>query len=270
MNRVLLAAVLAPALLSGCVATQKDVLDLSQQTDDLKEQVSELKKTVGSMQANQADLSVQIKQLREDLTAYSETVKASMGNMDHLSAKLDAMAASLSGKVTQLGETLTAGQQKNLAAQQKALEDQKAALDAQGRETTATELLVVAEKRLSARDYAQAASTLEDYLKKFPGGALTDVATYDLGLAYFGLRSWEKAGTRFATVLDKYPKSGQTPGARLHYARCLVNLKKSREEARTYLESIVADFPRSPEAKEAAAELRRLAAKPVHGKAAPR
>ena len=45
MKRLLL---LAPLLLSGCVATQKDMLDLSQQTDDLKEQVSELKKTVSS------------------------------------------------------------------------------------------------------------------------------------------------------------------------------------------------------------------------------
>lgn len=252
MSRRLLAAVLPALLLSGCVATQKDVLDLSQQTDDLKEQVSELKKTVGSMQANQADLSVQIKQLREDLTAYSETVKAAMGDMSQLSSKLDAMASQLSGKVTQLGETLG-------AAQQKALESQKAALDAQGRETQATELLVVAEKRLSARDYAQAASGLEDYLKKFPGGALTDVATYDLGLAYFGLRSWEKAGQKFAVVLDKYPKSGQTPGARLRYALCLLNLKKNRDEAKTYLESVVADFPKSPEAKDAAAELKRLA-----------
>lgn len=261
MSRRLLAAVVLPLALSGCVATQKDVLDLSQQTDDLKEQVVELKKTVGSMQANQADLSVQIKQLHEDLTAYSETVKASMSGMSQLSTKLDAMAAGLSGKVAQLGETLSAAQQKNLAAQQKALEDQKAALDAQGRETAATELLLTAEKRLQARDYAQAASGLEDYLKKFPEGALTDVATYDLGLAYYGLRSWEKAGQRFALVLDKYPKSGQTPGARLHYALCLLSLKKGRDEAKTYLESIVADFPKSPEAKDAAAELKRLAAK---------
>ncbi len=251
MKRLLL---LAPLFLSGCVATQKDMLDLSQQTDDLKEQVRDLKKTVGSMQANQADLSVEIKQLREDLTAYSETVKSSMGNMSQLSAKLDVMASSLSGKVTQLGETLG-------AAQQKAIEGQKAELAAQSRETTATELLLTAEKRLSARDYAQAAASLEDYLKKFPKGDLTDVATYDLGLAYFGLHSWTKAGERFAMVLDQYPKSGQTPGARLHYAYCLLRLKKAPGEAQTYLESIVADFPKSSEAKEAKTELKRLASK---------
>jgi tol-pal system protein YbgF len=262
MKRAVALALAAGALgLTGCVATQKDVLDLSQQSDDLKTQVEELKKTVGSMQANQADLSVQIKQLHEDLTAYSETVKASMGNMDQLAAKLDGMAVQLSGKVAQLGVTLSAAQEKGLESQQKALLQQKTELEAQGRETAATELLLTAEKRLQARDYAQAASGLEDYLKKFPGGALTDVATYDLGLAYFGQRQWEKAGVRFATVLEKYPKSGQTPGARLHYALCLVSLRKNRDEARTYLESIQADFPKSPEAKDAAAELKRLAAK---------
>lgn len=259
--RALAAAACALAL-SGCIATQKDVLDLSQQSDDLKAQVEDLKKTVGAMQANQADLSVQIKQLREDLTAYTETVKASMGNMGQLSAKLDAMGAQLSGKVTQLGATLSAAQEKGLESQQKALEQQKTELAAQGRETAATELLLTAEKRLSARDFAQAAAGLEDYLKKFPGGALTDVATYDLGLSYYGLKQWDKAGRQFAVVLDKYPKSGQTPGARLHYALCLVSLRKKGDEARAYLESIVADFPKSPEAKDAAAELKRLAKPP--------
>ena len=256
------AAALALALaLSGCIATQKDVLDLSQQSDDLKTQISELTKTVGSMQANQADLSVQIKQLHEDLTAYSETVKASMGNMNQLSTKLDGMAAQLSGKVTQLGVTLSAAQEKDLASEQKALMAQKTELEAQGRETAATELLLTAEKRLQAHDFAQAAAGLEDYLKKFPGGALTDVATYDLGLAYFGQKQWEKAGLHFAVVLEKYPKSGQTPGARLQYATCLLNLKKNTDEARAYLESIQADFPKSPEAKEAAVLLKHLRAK---------
>ena len=256
--------------LSGCLATQQDVLGLSQQNDELKGQADDLKKTVSSLQANQADLAVQIKQLHEDMTAYSETVKASMGNMDQLSAKLDDVAAQLSGKVAQLGVTLSAAeekgldaQQKSLEAQQKALLQQKAELETQGRETQATELLLTAEKRLQANDYAQAASGLEDYLKKFPAGALTDVATYDLGLAYDGQRLWEKAGRQFAVVLERYPKSGQTPGARLHYALCLLGLRKSRDEARTYLESILADFPNSPEAKSAAAELKRLAAKPA-------
>jgi len=255
VSRVLPAVLLGLGL-AGCVATQKDVLDLSQQSDDLKTQVSALNKTVESMQANQADLSVQIKQLREDLAAYGETVKASMGDMGKLSAKLDELGSQLAGKVTQLGTTLA-------AAQRKGLEEQKAALDEQKREGSATELFVTSEKRLQTKDYAQAAAGFADYLKRFPGGELTDAATYDLGLAHFGLKQWEKAGRQFAVVLDQYPKSGQTPGARLHYALCLVGMKKSLDEARAYLESIATDFPKSPEARDAKAALKNLAAKPA-------
>jgi len=246
------AAALAGAalLLSSCIATQQDVLDLSQQSDELKTQVEELKRTVGSLQANQADLSVSIKQLREDLTAYTETVKASQGDMSKLSVKLDDIGAQLSGKVAALGQTIN-------QAQSKGLEDQKAAL-AEAKKESATEIFYTAEKRLQARDHAQAAKGFEQYLRDFPKADLIDVATYDLGLSYYGLKQWEKAGRQFALVLDKYPKSGQTPGARLHYALALINLKKGGDEARAYLESVQADFPKSAEAREAAAVLKRL------------
>ena len=255
MSRAALAALLLGLVLPGCVATQKDMLELSEQSDQLKAQIDELKKTVGSMQANQADLSVQIKELREELTAYSETVKASMGDMSKLGTKLDELGAQLAGKVNQLGQTIGQAQQRSLEAQQKSME----AMAAQKREGESTDVFVTAEKRLESRDYGVAAEGFEDYLKRFPQGPLADVATYDLGLAYYGLKQWEKAGRQFALVLDKHPKSGRTPGARLHYARCLLRLKRAQDEARSYLESIAADFPRSPEAKEASAELKRLA-----------
>lgn len=242
---------LVALLLSSCIATQKDMLDLSQQSDEVKTQVEELKKTVGSLQANQADLSVSIKQLREELTAYTETVKSSQGDMSKLSTKLDDLGAQLAGKVAALGQTIS-------KAQAEGLEEQKAAL-AEAKRDGATDVFYTAEKRLQAKDHAQAAKGFEQYLRDFPKGDLLDVATYDLGLAYYGLRQWEKAGRQFALVLDKYPKSGQTPGARLHYALSLINLKKGSDEAHAYLQSVQADFPKSPEAKEAAAALKRLA-----------
>jgi TolA-binding protein len=256
-----LAAAFGAAALSGCVATQQDMLALSQQSDDLKSQIGDLKSQIGdlkktatSMQENQADLSVQIKQLREDLSAYSETVKASQGDMGQLSSKLDALGAQISGKMTQLGASLSAAQ----LAQQKGLEAQRAEIEAQGRETTATELFVTSQNRLEAKDYALAAAGFEDYLKRFPSGTLTDVTLFDLGRSYYGLKQWEKAGREFALILEKYPKSGQTPGARLHYARCLLQLGKGRDEAIANLKSIRADFPTAPEAAEAAVELKRL------------
>ena len=252
MNLWAAAALAGGALmLSSCIATQKDVLDLSQQSDEVKTRVEELKKTVGSLQANQADLSVSIKQLREELTAYTETVKASQGDMGKLSIKLDELGTQLSGKVAALGQTMS-------KVQAEGLEEQKAALAEAKRDHGATDVFYTAEKRLSAKDHAQAAKGFEQYLRDFPKGELLDVATYDLGLAYYGLRLWEKAGRQFALVLDRYPKSGQTPGARLHYALALINLKKGGDEARAYLESVQVDFPKSAEARQAAAVLKRL------------
>ena len=246
------AALAAPLLLlSGCIATQRDMLDLSEQSDELKAQIEELKKTVGSMQANQADLSVQMKQLREDLTAYTETVKGSQEDMGRLSNKLDELGLQITGKVAALGQTLS-------DAQKKSSDEQKAALAEAKREGSATDAFVAAEKRLQAKEWAEAAKGFERYLKEQPKGELADVAAYNLGLSYFGLKAWEKSGRQFAFVLDKYPKSGRTAGARLHYALALIRLNRNLDEAKAYLESVQADFPKSPEAKDAAAALKKL------------
>lgn len=243
---VLLSA--AALLLPGCVATQRDVLDLSNQTDELKVQVEDLKKTVSSMQANQADLSVQMKQLHESLGAFTETIKESQGEMSKLSSKLDDMSAGVASKVASIGTALS-------AQQAKSLEEQKAALA-----NSPTDLFNTADVRLSVKSYALAAKGFEEYLAKFPKGALIDVATYKLGQAYYGERKWEAAGRQFALVLEKYPKSNMTPSARLMYALCLISMKRNLAEARQYLESIPADFPSSPEAKAAAQHLKKLAA----------
>lgn len=249
MRRALLVAAAALAL-GGCVATQRDVLDLESQTDELKTQVTDLKKTISSMQANQADLSVQMKQLHEDLTAYTESIKENEAAMAKLSSKLDDMGASVEQKVASIGTTLT-------AQQAKSLEEQKEAAKA----ANPTDLFNTADVRLGVKDYALAARGFEDYVAKYPKGALVDVATFKLGQAYFGQKKWEAAGKQFAIVLEKYPKSQMTASSRLYYGLSLVRMKKNLDEARQYLESVTVDFPKSPEAKAAAAELKKIASK---------
>ncbi|MBI5630806.1 MAG: outer membrane protein assembly factor BamD [Elusimicrobia bacterium] len=252
MKRALLA--LAPLLFSGCLATQRDVLDLENQADELGAQIIELKKIVSSMQGNQADLGVQFKQLHEDMSVFTETVKQSQEDMKKLSSKLDDLSVGLSNKVAAIGSTLT-------NQQAKSLEEQKAALASQA--NSPTELFNTADVRLGLKNYSLAAKGFEDYVAKFPKGALIDVATYKLGQAYYGDRKWEAAGRQFALLLEKYPKSGLIPSARLYYALSLVKMKKNLPEARQYLESIPADFPSSPEAKAAARELKKLAPPPA-------
>lgn len=241
---------LAALTLSGCVATQRDMLDLENQTDELKSEVLELKKTITSLQANQADLSVSMKQLHADITQYTETIKDNQDQMRQLGSKLDDMSAGIEQKVASIGTSLQSQQAKNN-------EEQKAAASREN----PTDLFNTAEVRLGVKDYSLAAKGFEEYVSRYPKGALIDVATYKLGQAYFGQKLWEKAGRQFAVVLDKFPKSEMTASSRLMYALSLLRLKKNPDEARQYLESVTNDFPQSPEAKAAAAELKKLTRK---------
>ena len=241
---------LAAVVLSGCVATQRDVLDLSESTDELKHQVTELKTTVSGMQTNQAELTLQMKDLREQLTAFFEQMQQSQGDMRQLSAKLDDMSAAITNKVSSIGASLSEQQHKAAAF--------ASAAASQG---TPGELFQAAQVRLAKNNFELAAKGFEEYLSKYPKGTLVDVATFNLGEAYFGLKRWQDAGRQFAIVLEKYPKSEMTPSARLKYALSLINMKKNLDEARQYLESVTVDFPKSPEAKAAATHLKKLTAK---------
>ena len=252
MRRALPLLLLAAAC-SGCVATQRDVLELENQTDELKHQVSDLKKTITSMQSNQADLSVQMQRLQESLTSFGETMRRSEAEMNGLGAKIDDLAATIGNKVAAIGTTLT-------TAQAKSLDEQKAALASQIQQGTPSELFQSAEVRLSKKNYDLAAKGFEEYLSRYPKGALSDVAVYDLGEAYYGLKKWETAGRQFGIYLEKHPKGGLVASARLMYALCLINLRRGTAEARQYLESVIADFPSSQEAKAAGQHLKKLAA----------
>ena len=254
MRRALLPAGLAAVALAlgGCVATQRDVLDLENQADELKHQVTDLKQTVTSMQGNQADLGVQMQRLQESLTAFGEAVRQSEGEMSQLSSKIDDLAATITNKVAAIGTTLTTAQAQSLDEQKAALAKQEATLASQVQQGTPSELFQAAEVRLGRKSFELAAKGFEEYLARFPKGALIDVAVYDLGEAYYGLKKWENAGRQYGIYLEKYPKGSLTPSARLMYSLCLINMRKNLPEAAQYLESIVADFPASPEAKAAA------------------
>ena len=265
--RGLLALTLLP--LAGCVATRQDVLELENQTYELKAQIIDLKKTIGSLQGNQADAAVQMKQLHSDLGVFTETAREFQGSLATLGSKIDDLGSNvnnvgsgISTKVSALGESLTAQQAqqaKTLAEQKTALAEQKAALAASP-SSSPTEIFHNAEVRLAKKSWGIAAQGFEEYLSRFPKGALADVAVYNLGEAYYGAQQWEPAGRQYGSFLERYPKSDLTASARLMYALCLVNLKHNLPEARQYLESVASDFPKSPEAKAAAEHLRKLPA----------
>ncbi|MBI5624677.1 MAG: tetratricopeptide repeat protein [Elusimicrobia bacterium] len=262
MRRALFLAA-AVSFLTGCVATQRDVISLENQADELKFQVLELKKTIGSMQTNQADMIVEMKQLHTDLGVFTETVKDLRGDMERLGSKIDDVSSGvanvgtgISTKVSALGESL----KEDVEQQKKDMQKMERKVAQVGAGTSPTELFLTAEVRLAKKDYELAAKGFEEYAARFPTGSLIDVAVYNLGEAYFGMGRWEAAGRQFATALERFPNSKMTPSTRLMYALCLIRLRRNISEAKQYLESIPLDFPKSPEAKAAAEHLRKLPA----------
>lgn len=277
----LLVPALAAAWLGGC-ATQRDILDLSQQNDTIQLQVQSIKKVMTQIQSNQADLNARLEEVHKDMTVLNENLKDNREASTRVSAKMDDLGAALGMKVSNLQRGIEATQETLKAAEERrrteaaeaerraAAEAERQKAEAEAREKAAAEAVKAlkpsdvfqqARAQLEKKQYDSAAQGFELYLEKFPKGETADLAGYYMGQARFAQERWEDAARAFAVVLDRFPKSEVTPGSRLRYAQCLLKMKTHTDEAKRYLESIPADFPKAPEAVKAKELLKTLGGK---------
>jgi tol-pal system protein YbgF len=269
---------LAFTLLCGCFATQRDILDLSQQNDTLAIHVHTIQKTMSSLQASQADLNEKLEVLHKDVVSLNENLKDNRETMSRLSSKMDDLGAAMSSKVTAIDRSL---QQKGTEESRRIaqLEDQlkkREAAEAEEKRKAAEEAAkraaepALAPSQIYHQAYVQLNQGKYDlavqgfglYLEKFPKGEVADLATYYLAQSYYGQKDWKEAAHKFALVMDRYPKSELNAAARLRYGQCLLNIGGHEDEAKRYLESVPQDFPNSPEAKKAAELLKGLQKSP--------
>ncbi len=269
--RRFLSALLAPLVLTGCVATQRDILDLSQQTDGMTLQVHKLNRIMTNLQANQADLNTRLEAISTDIAVLNENLVDNRDSMSRLSAKLDDLGAALGHKFSNLDssikETRTLIKQREKTRRERARkrEETRRKEEEKRREEEAkkraegpspSQIYHKARIQLSQKKYDLAAKGFKLYIADYPKGEVADLATYYLGQVRYSEKKWELAARNFALVLDRHPKSDVTPAARLRYALSLMKMKSHLEEAKRYLESIPEDFPKTPEAKKAAELLR--------------
>jgi len=211
----------------GCVATQQDMLQMQSQMDDLNNNLN-------NMQKNQADLAVKIDRLSTDLNVFSEDIKDLFPAMDRLSLRLDDLDAMFNKRVNAIGATI-----KN---QQKVVE--KTLLPAK--------LYNDAYNAFLNNNFDAAGSGFKAYLAKFPSGDMAESSYFHLGESLYLRERWQDAALSYATVLDKYPKSPRIPSVRLKYALSILKFPEDKKpEALKYLESIVRNYPKSPEARTA-------------------
>ncbi|MHB0996952.1 MAG: tetratricopeptide repeat protein [Elusimicrobiales bacterium] len=227
---------LAPACLlaAGCVATQQDMLQMQSQMDDLNT-------SLANMQRNQAELAVKMEDLSRNLNSSSESMKDISTQMDRLTSRLDEIDSSMNKRVNAIGQTIRKQQE----------EVETALLPAK--------IYNDAYSAFLSNNFEGAAAGFKSYLSKFPTGEMAENSYYYLGESFYLKERWQDAALSYANVLEKFPKSGKVPAARLKYALALLKLGDDKKpEALRYLQSVIKDFPSSQEAKTAKGHLTRL------------
>ena len=212
-------------LLSGCIASERDM-------STLKLQMQQLNETLATMQSNQAELASRMDELNQNLSVSNENLSQLDTQLFDLSSKLDDITAAV----------------KNAPAAENT--EQKQAL-------LPSDIFNEAKGHLNKQAYDMAVEGFKLYIDKYPDGENIQQAYIYLGDAYSEQGQAKPAAIAYATVLQKFPKSKLIPTARLKYARSIIPLGKT-EEAKRYLNSVVQDFARSPEARLAKEELAKL------------
>lgn len=210
-------------LCSGCLASERDM-------GTLKLQLKELNDTLALMQSNQAELASKMEELNQNLAVSNENLSQLDGQLFHLSSKLDDINAVVKGTP-------------NAAEAAPVL--------------LPSDIFNEAKSHLNKQAYDLAVSGFKLYIDKYPEGENIQQAYIYLGDAYAAQNQAKPAAIAYATVLQKFPQSKVIPTARLKYARSIIPLGKT-EEAKRYLQSVVQDFGRTPEARLAKEELAHL------------
>ncbi len=227
--------ILLTLFFSSCVATQKDMVILQSQIDDLNANIYTLKK-------NQADLSLKIEELNRNLIAFNENSKDLNIEITKLSNKIDEYGIQTDKKINQLDKNLS----------QKVVKDENRDIE--------KEIFYKGLSFYSSKKYIQAIESLKEYIVKFPKGENLDNAYFYLADSLFDINNFKEAAIFYAKIISLYPSFPKMAYVRLKYSLALLNLKDSSkiDEAITYLKSVIKEYPDLAEAEAAKQILSKL------------
>jgi tol-pal system protein YbgF len=251
-SRLALPALLAAAMLIGLPAraalfeddeARKAILDLRgklQQSEDAQRQrFDQLMQELGPMRRGVLDLNGQIEALRGEL------------------AKLRGQNEQLTRELAETQRKL-ADQSASLDTRLKPLEPAKVSLDGQEFQVAPDERnqYEAAMGLVRRGDFAEAATALSAFLKRFPASGYVDSARFWLGNAQYGQRDYKGAIVSFKSFIAANPQHPRAAEALLALANCQIELKDNKA-ARRSLDDLIKAYP-GTEAAQAGKE--RLAA----------
>jgi len=107
--------------------------------------------------------------------------------------------------------------------------------------------------QLKKKQYTEAIESFTSYLRN-PNGKYSEDATFYRGEAFFAEKHYKKAIVDYSKFTEKMNKSSYAPKALLRIAQSFEGLN-SKDDAKTYYELLLDEYPKSPEAKDARKKL---------------
>ncbi|MDD5688563.1 MAG: tol-pal system protein YbgF [Elusimicrobia bacterium] len=208
--------------LSGCVATQKDMVGLQSDIVTLQNQLSD-------MQKNQADLSVQIDELNSNIKMLDGKIDETNEKFLIFGQKLDDTNVDFTNKLSLLSDKVT-----------KKIEDSK---------PTPTQIYGAAYTDYTMKNYDLAVSGFQEYIQQYPNGTLTANAYFWIGVCFYDKEDYDKAIENFDKIITDYPSFEKVPTSKLKKANALLKLKKEPQAIQIF-EDIVKNNPKTPEARQ--------------------
>lgn len=108
-------------------------------------------------------------------------------------------------------------------------------------------------------EYVSAAATFKQFVQDFPKSGLAPNAQFWVGECYFAIKDYQRAIKEYQVVAERFARHEKANGALLKQATAF-ELLGMGEEAKLFLQKLVAKAPSSPEASKAAERLKILEA----------
>ncbi len=196
---------LIASLLTSCVATQKDMIILQSQIDDLNSNIYTLKK-------NQADLTAKIDEVNRTIASFTETSKDLSTEMSKLATKIDEYGSITDKKINQLGKKLTPEPK----------EEDETAKEAK--------LFLKAAAAYSSAKNKIAMELLKEYISKYPKSENIDLAYSYLADILYLDKNFREAAIFYAKIISDFPSFTDIDRIKLRYTICLINLNDPAKE----------------------------------------
>ena len=189
-------------LLTSCVATQKDMIILQSQIDDLNANIYTLKK-------NQADLTTKIDELNKTIISFTEASKDLDAEMAKLSLKIEQYGEIAEKKINQIGKNITQPEDET---------------------TKQAKLFFKAVKAFSSGKNKIAKDLFKEYLSTYPKDESIEIVYLYLAEILFYERDFKEASILYAKIISEFPSTPRIDYIKIKYVLSLMGMKDPSKE----------------------------------------